>query len=83
MQTIVQTQREKVGDPTKRNFALIARPRILIGPLSNDPTESVSCVNAAFVKGLHEQYDFLPLDATRRFGNTRQTTLNGINLFYF
>ena len=51
--------------------------------MSYDPTESVSCVNAAFAKGLGDQYDFVPLNATRRYGNTRQTMVNGMNLFYF
>lgn len=59
------------------------RFRILIGPLSSDPTESVSCVNAAFVEGLKERYEFLLLDATRKHGTTRQSMLNVVNLFYF
>ena len=59
------------------------RSRILIGPMSDDPTESVSCVNAAFVEGLRDRHDFLPLEATRKHGTTRQSMLNGFNLFYF
>src|SRR5436190_385931 len=59
------------------------RPRVLIGPSSNDPTESVSCVNAAFVEGLKESYAFHALDATRQYGGTRQSMFNGVNLFYF
>jgi glycosyltransferase involved in cell wall biosynthesis len=59
------------------------RARILIGPMSSDPTESVSGVNAAFVEGLRDRHDFLPLDATRKHGTTRQSMLNVTNLFYF
>ncbi len=65
-------------DPTRRE-----RLRVLIGPTGDDPTESVSCVNAAFSEGLKDRHDFFQLDATRRQGITRQSALNLVNLFYF
>ena len=81
MQTVTPLTNE---ESAIRDRAVAERPaRILIGPMSSDPTESVSGVNAAFVKGLEDRYRFLPLDATRRYGTTRQSMLNGINLFYF
>ncbi len=70
--------RQETGVPAARE-----RSRILIGPLSSDPTESVSCVNAAFIEGLENRHEFLALDATRTHGKTRQSMLNVINLFYF
>jgi glycosyltransferase involved in cell wall biosynthesis len=84
MHTIISAPNVEAGTPSRRGRAAVTvRPKVLIGPMSSDPTESVSCVNAAFVKGLEDQYDFLPLDATRRYGNTRQTMVNAMNLFYF
>ena len=71
-------KRREQNAPTQRD-----RARILIGPTSDDPTESVSCVNAAFVEGLRDRHDFLLLDASRTHGTTRQSMLNVINLFYF
>ena len=54
-----------------------------IGPFFEDPAESVSCINRSFVHGLRDQYRFIPLNANRRYGNTRQAALNGVNLCYF
>lgn len=59
------------------------RPIVLIGPVSEDPTESVSGVNRAFIAGLEDRYRFLPLLATRTRGNTRQAKLTLFNAFYF
>jgi glycosyltransferase involved in cell wall biosynthesis len=63
--------------------AAVAPARILIGPLANDPTESVSGVNRAFIQGLSDRYTFIALRADRTRGNTRQARLNVFNLFYF
>ncbi len=60
-----------------------APARILIGPLADDPAESVSGVNRAFIQGLGDRYTFIPLRADRTRGNTRQARLNVLNLFYF
>jgi glycosyltransferase involved in cell wall biosynthesis len=59
------------------------RPIVLIGPMSEDPTESVSGVNRAFMAGLEDRYQFLTLVATRKHGNTRQAKLTFFNGFYF
>ena len=59
------------------------RPVVQIGPLSNDPAESVSAVNRAFIMGLSERYEFIALAAQRNLGQTRQSRLNGINALYF
>ncbi len=56
---------------------------ILIGPIADDPTESVSVVNRAFVEGLAGQFRFVTLDATRRFGKGRESKLNVTNGWYF
>jgi len=58
-------------------------PLILIGPMSEDPAESVSTVNRAFVHGLAGRYSFTSVDATRNVGNNRQAMFNVVNLFYF
>ncbi len=59
------------------------RPEVLIGPLSDDPTESVSAVNRTLIQGMAGRYHFASLPATRRFGNTRQASINGMNAYYF
>jgi len=76
-------EKDTVASSAHASTVVSAKPRILIGPHSKDPTESVSAVNGAFMHGLMDQFEFLPLDATRRHGTTRQSMFNGINLFYF
>jgi len=56
---------------------------ILLGPFSNDPTESVSAVNRTFVEGLSDKYTFLCPSANRRYGAPEQGLFNGLNLWYF
>lgn len=56
---------------------------ILIGPAANDPSESVSVINKAFIEGLGHRYDFIPLPADRKYGSTRQRAFNVINVYYF
>jgi glycosyltransferase involved in cell wall biosynthesis len=58
-------------------------PTVLIGPMSQDPAESVSTVNRAFTHGLASRFEFISVDATRNVGNNRQATFNVVNLFYF
>ena len=58
------------------------RPRILIGPLASDPTEAVTTVNRAFVEDLGSDYWFIPQVAARRFGATRQSQFNLVNVYY-
>src|SRR5262245_6772509 len=57
-------------------------PRILIGPLASDPTEAVTTVNRAFVKDLASDYWFIPQVAARRYGATRQSQFNLVNVYY-
>ena len=58
------------------------RPRILLGPFADDPSESVSLVNRAFVGGLADRYQFLCQNSNRAYGAPRQALFNGVNLFY-
>lgn len=57
--------------------------RVLIGPVSDDPAESVSAVNRAFVTGLGHKYRFFYQRSDRRYGATRQGALNVTNCVYF
>lgn len=59
-----------------------AKPVILIGPIADDPAESVSAVNRALMAGAGEHYAFIPSPANRRFGTTGQARLNFWNLYY-
>jgi glycosyltransferase involved in cell wall biosynthesis len=58
------------------------RLRIQIGPLSDDPTESVSAVNRALISGLGNRYIFVVSRSNRRYGATRHSRVNLWNLFY-
>ena len=58
------------------------KPVILIGPVSDDPAESVSGVNKALIEGLEESYDIKASRANRRFGGTQQSQVNPWNLYY-
>jgi glycosyltransferase involved in cell wall biosynthesis len=59
------------------------QPIIQIGPLSDDPTESVSAVNRALISGLGDCYTFVASKSNRRHGATRQSRVNLWNLYYF
>lgn len=58
------------------------RPLILIGPVANDPTESVSAVNRSLAAALSDRYQFVLSNADRRFGTSTQGRVNGWNLYY-
>ena len=57
-------------------------PVILIGPVCDDPAESVSAVNRAFVDGLQDRFTFVYSACNRRYGGTRQSQINLWNLYY-
>jgi glycosyltransferase involved in cell wall biosynthesis len=59
-----------------------ARPVVLIGPVSNDPAESVSAVNRNFIRGLSSHYKFVECTADRSHGATRQSRLTLWNFYY-
>jgi glycosyltransferase involved in cell wall biosynthesis len=67
----------------KLNSTGHSKPRILIGPAANDPSESVSVVNRAFMGGLGASYQFIPLPADRKHGGFRRGTRSIINTYYF
>jgi glycosyltransferase involved in cell wall biosynthesis len=58
------------------------KPSVLIGPVCDDPCESVSAVNSAFMKGLSEQYAFISQVSNRKYGTERRAALNMTNIFY-
>lgn len=58
------------------------KPTIQIGPVCDDPAESVSSVNRAFLTGLIDRYDFVAPSSNRRYGTTKQARFNGWNLIY-
>lgn len=58
------------------------KPRVVIGPLSNDPSESVSGVNRAIMCGLADSYSFVGSNADRSFGQSRQSRVNLWNAYY-
>ncbi|MGD1083243.1 MAG: glycosyltransferase family 4 protein [Verrucomicrobiota bacterium] len=72
---------ESVVAPAGRRAA--GKSLVLLGPISDDPAESVSAVNGAFVRGLADRYGFVPLVANRSVGNTRQSKINLVNASYF
>lgn len=61
----------------------LAKSRILIGPITRDPTESVGVVNESLAGGLAEEFFFELHLATRKMGMDRQGGMNMLNLGYF
>lgn len=59
------------------------KTRILIGPITQDPTESVGAVNESLVSGLGGEFSFELHLATRKMGLDRQGGMNFLNLAYF
>jgi glycosyltransferase involved in cell wall biosynthesis len=59
-----------------------AKAVVQIGPVCDDPAESVSAVNRIFIDSLAEQYDFVPGWANRRAGGTQQARFNFTNVYY-
>jgi len=57
-------------------------PTIQIGPVSDDPAESVSVVNKSFIRGLTDQYRFAVPSANRKHGNARLARFNAWNIVY-
>lgn len=57
-------------------------PVILIGPVSDDPAESVSAINRTFITGLQDRYQMRASCTNRRHGSTRQSKINLWNLYY-
>jgi glycosyltransferase involved in cell wall biosynthesis len=55
---------------------------VQIGPVCDDPAESVSSVNKAFIEGLSDQYRFVAPSANRKYGATRQARMNLWNIYY-
>lgn len=58
------------------------KPVVLIGPVCDDPAESVSAVNRALVAGLSDRYTFVTSATNRRFGGTSQARFNAWNIYY-
>ena len=63
--------------------ANLVKHRILIGPITRDPTESVGTVNESLVGGLGGDFAFELHLATRKLGLDRQGGMNWVNLAYF
>jgi glycosyltransferase involved in cell wall biosynthesis len=59
------------------------KPVVQIGPISEDPAESVSAVNKSLIQGLSEKFQFEPVLERRKFGATRQSGFNAVNGYYF
>lgn len=57
--------------------------RVLIGPVTLDPTESVGVVNESLADGLVGEFSFELHLATRKIGMERQGGMNLLNLGYF
>ena len=58
------------------------KPTIQIGPVCDDPTESVSAVNKALLDGLKNRYAFVAPSSDRHHGTTKQARFNAWNVIY-
>lgn len=58
------------------------KPTVQIGPVCDDPTESVSSVNKALLDGLKDRYAFVAPSSDRHHGTTKQARFNAWNIIY-
>jgi glycosyltransferase involved in cell wall biosynthesis len=61
----------------------LKKERVLLGPITQDPSESVGLVNEALMAGLGEVFDFVPHVARRKGRSTSHSSMNITNLWYF
>lgn len=60
----------------------ILKPIIQIGPVCDDPMESVSSVNKALMEGMKDRYVFSTPSSNRHHGTTKQARFNAWNVIY-
>lgn len=63
-------------------YFMSEKPRIQIGPVCDDPMESVSSVNKALIAGMNDRYEFVAPSSNRDHGTTKQARFNAWNVFY-
>ena len=59
------------------------KQKILIGPVNKKDIGSIPTLNRAFMSGLSEAYSYTPFNVNRKYGKSKVSALNVINLFYF
>ena len=57
--------------------------KVLIGLVSDDPTESISIITKSFIRGLKGRYDFIPLVANRKVTTNKRSSVNLFNVYYY
>ncbi|MGA9119727.1 MAG: glycosyltransferase family 4 protein [Bacteroidota bacterium] len=61
----------------------LRRPRVLIGSLSSTTPGSIATITQSFINGLGNKYRFIVHYANRKYGGTRQSVINPVNVLYF
>lgn len=56
--------------------------RVLLGPIFDDPAESVSTVNRTFVQGMNGGIQLIGHQISRRYGSDKPGLMNGVNVLY-
>jgi glycosyltransferase involved in cell wall biosynthesis len=59
------------------------KKKILIGPMNDGNVGSIPSLNRAFVDGLKEDFEFVPFNIFRKYGKSKVSRLNIINIYYF
>jgi len=59
------------------------KPVILIGSLTKENRGAIPTVTKAFIQGLKKNYHFIPHYVDRRYGETKTSNFNAINIYYF
>ena len=57
--------------------------KILIGPMNDENVGSIASLNRAFVDGLSNDFEFIPLNISRKYGKSKLSKFNILNIFYF
>ena len=59
------------------------KKKVLIGPMNEKNIGSIPSLNRAFVEGLKEDFDFVPFNISRKYGKSKVSRFNIINIYYF
>ncbi len=59
------------------------KPVILIGSLAKENRGAIPTITKAFMEGLKGKYHFIPHYTDRKYGKTKTSNFNAINIYYF
>ena len=56
--------------------------KVLIGPVNKKDIGSIPTLNRAFMVGMSDTYNYVPFNVNRKYGKSKVSSLNIINILY-